>query len=72
LLSNDLLAYKTNNLSKGVNLAEKHKFVVFSIGGLSHSEIRIVKEVGKRPVYLIENTGGSARTTWPCVEAPLS
>jgi syntaxin-binding protein 1 len=55
MLSNDLLAYKTNNLSKGVSLAEKNKLVVFSIGGLSHSEIRIVKEVGKRPVISREH-----------------
>lgn len=47
LLSNDLLAFKTGGGSKSTSLASKDKVIVFFLGGISHSEVRVVKELGR-------------------------
>lgn len=49
LLSNDLLAFKSGNASKSAGLAAKDKLIVFFVGGISHSEVRVVKELGTPP-----------------------
>lgn len=46
LLSNDLLAFKSNNMGKKVTIENKDKVVVFFLGGMAHSEVRVVKECG--------------------------
>lgn len=47
LLSNDLLAFKTGGGSKATNLSSKDKVIVFFLGGITHSEVRVVKELGR-------------------------
>ena len=46
LLSNDLLAFKSSTNTKNPSLASKDKLIVFFLGGMSHSEVRVVKELG--------------------------
>jgi syntaxin-binding protein 1 len=47
LLSNDLLAFKNMGAPKSNSLASKDKLIVFFVGGMSHSEVRVVKELGR-------------------------
>lgn len=46
LLSNDLLAFKSNNMGKKATIENKEKVIVFFLGGMAHSEVRVVKECG--------------------------
>jgi syntaxin-binding protein 1 len=46
LLSNDLLAFKSNNMGKKTTIDNKDKVIVFFLGGMAHSEVRVVKECG--------------------------
>lgn len=46
LLSNDLLVFKTGALNKHVKIENKDKLIVFFLGGMAYSEVRVVKECG--------------------------
>ena len=51
LLSSDLVAFKTNKISKGSEpISSKDKLIVFFIGGMSYSEIRVVRDSGSLKV----------------------
>jgi syntaxin-binding protein 1 len=47
VLSNDLLAFKTANISKGAPVSSKEKLIVFFLGGITYPEIKAAKEMGK-------------------------
>lgn len=46
LLSNDLLVFKTGTLNKHQKIENKDKLIVFFVGGMAYSEVRVVKECG--------------------------
>ena len=48
VLSNDLVAFRTNNIAKGAPLSSKDKLIVFFLGGITYSEIRVAKEQGRQ------------------------
>ena len=45
LLSTDLLSFKTNDIAKGSSAATKDKLIVFYVGGMTYSEVRVVKDL---------------------------
>ena len=40
-----MISFKTNDISRNASIASKDKLIVFFLGGLTHSEIRVVKDI---------------------------
>lgn len=48
LVSNELVSLRTRGLKEGTSIQNKEKLIVFVVGGLSYSEIRAVKDLGRQ------------------------